>query len=292
MRLDKKIILLCKSIKKSIYYFFRAIFSQSSGVDKNSTFLVTLTSYGLRKNFVFLTIESILHQHVRPAKIVLWLHKKDKPQGIARWILSRQQKRGLEIVFVDNDVRSYKKLSFVPGYYPDYDFYITADDDVFYPTNWIDSFKSNINDNPDAVYCYRGRAILFNDAGSLVAYPVWPLARRKEITGNELLPTGVSGVCYPRDSLDARVADYEAINKLCPYADDIWYKALTTARGYNAILINDDSTHFTPIITGFTKGLEKINVLNDQNTQQFLNAMNYFNLDLNSFRGNYKRNDE
>ncbi|EIZ9526035.1 hypothetical protein MRB81_004319, partial [Cronobacter sakazakii] len=135
-------------------------------------------------------------------------------------------------------------------------------------------------------------AILFNDAGSLVAYPVWPLARRKEITGNELLPTGVSGVCYPRDSLDARVADYEAINKLCPYADDIWYKALTTARGYNAILINDDSTHFTPIITGFTKGLEKINVLNDQNTQQFLNAMNYFNLDLNSFRGNYKRNDE
>ncbi|EOU9535526.1 hypothetical protein ACOJCT_003802 [Cronobacter dublinensis] len=289
MRFDKKIILLCASIKKSVYYFVRAIFSQSSGVDKNSSFLVTLTSYGLRKNFVFLTIESILHQHIRPAKIVMWLHKEDKPQGIARWILARQEKRGLEIVFVDIDVRSYKKLSFVPDFYPDYDFYITADDDVFYPKNWISGFKSHIINNPNAVYCYRGRSILFNNAGHLVAYPEWPLAQRKDITGNELLPTGVSGVCYPKNSLDTRVADYEAINRLCPYADDIWYKALTTARGYNALLINEHSTHFTPIITGFTKGLEKINVLNDQNTQQFLNAMNYFNLGLDSFRGNYKK---
>ncbi|MGQ7173278.1 hypothetical protein ACUOCP_50225, partial [Escherichia sp. R-CC3] len=82
------------------------------------------------------------------------------------------------------------------------------------------------------------------------------MATKKNLSGNLLLPTGVSGICYPRKALGEKINDFSAISKYCPFADDIWYKMVTTSNGYISLLVTEQSEHFTPIITGFAKGLE------------------------------------
>lgn len=281
-----KIKLICTSLVLSTYYFFCSFLSKTNLKDGNSELIVSLTSYGFRLNFVFLTIECLLQQCYKPKKIYLWLHKDEKVKAIPKWILSRQEARGLIIKFVSDDVRSYKKLSFVYLYnISDFDFVVTADDDVLYPKDWLSGFAYNYKKNPMSVYCYRGRKIVFNtnNETNIASYKNWPLADNENCSGNFLIPTGVSGVCYPINSLDYRVFDFENIKKHCPFADDIWYKLITTSNFYVSKLVCARSIHFTPVITGFSKGLEKFNIQEDGNTVQFSKSILFFNLKKQSF---------
>ncbi|WP_130099846.1 hypothetical protein [Siccibacter turicensis] len=278
MKLITKFNLAIQSMRLSAKYLYYCIFSNSKCHDKNG-FIVTLTTYGSRLNFVFLTIETILQQQYKPEKIVLWLYKNDRPKGLSRFLLNRQSKRGLLIKYVDKDVRSYKKLSFVRQYFLSAQFFITADDDVIYPSDWLEGFRKAVARSSDRIYCYRGRIISFDEG-----YTQWNLASKRLFHGDNLMPTGVSGVCYPARSLDDRIADFESIERICPYADDIWYKLLTKSNGFVSELVETESIHFTPSLSGFRKGLEKLNVLNDLNTQQFNDSMRYFNLTRDDFR--------
>lgn len=286
MNIIEKLKILSFSLKLTCKHLFLTVFSHeklSSDYNGDYSFAVSLTSYGARVNFVFLTIESILQQKTKPTIVLLWLYKKDKPNFWASFFLNRQSRRGLKIIYLENDYRSYKKLSYVLNYKIESQYYVTADDDVFYPVGWLSGFYTELSNNPNAVYCYRGRTIQFESNKTIVPYNKWKLASKKDIVGRNLLPTGVSGVCYPMKSLDVRISDFDAVSDLCPYADDIWYKMVTTANGYCSLLVNENSEHFTPIITGFIKGLEKYNVYQDRNTPQFNNSLKYFNLSKHDF---------
>lgn len=286
MKLTNKLKVLFCSSKLTFKYLLLSVFSREKLSNKNNgnnSFAVSLTSYGTRVNFVFLTIESILQQQTKPATILLWLCKKDQPNLWANFFLNKQIRRGLKIIYLDDDFRSYKKLSYLLKYNIESQYYVTADDDVFYPVNWLSGFDNALSNNPNAVYCYRGRTIEFETNGNVVPYNNWKLASKKDIIGKNLLPTGVSGICYPVKALDRRISDFDAVSDLCPYADDIWYKMVTTANGYCSLLVNENSEHFTPIITGFVKGLERYNVYQDRNTPQFNNALRYFNLSKHDF---------
>ncbi|RSK70255.1 hypothetical protein EJE24_00305 [Enterobacter huaxiensis] len=286
MNIIEKLKVLFLSFRLTCKYVFLTIFSHeklSCNHNGNHSFAVSLTSYGARVNFVFLTIESILQQKTKPTTVLLWLYKEDKPNLWAGFFLNRQVRRGLRIIYLEDDYRSYKKLSYVLNYKIESQYYVTADDDVFYPINWLSGFNTELSNNPHAVYCYRGRTIQFANNDEIVPYNNWKLASKKDIEGRNLLPTGVSGVCYPMKSLDDRISDFDAVSDLCPYADDVWYKMVTTANGYRSLLINENSEHFTPIITGFIKGLEKYNVYQDRNTPQFNNSLKYFNLSKQDF---------
>lgn len=287
MNMTEKLRILFVSLKLTCKYFFLSLFSKrsvSTDCDDDNSFAVSLTSYGSRVNFVFLTIESILQQKVRPKVIFLWLYKKDKPKLWANFFINRQLRRGLRLVYLEDDYRSYKKLSYMLQNKIESQYYVTADDDVFYPEEWLAGFNAAINNNPEAVYCYRGRIIEFEQSLNVAPYNKWKLATKNNISGKNLLPTGVSGICYPIKALDARVYDFRAVSDICPYADDIWYKMVTTANGYTSLLVNEKSEHFTPIITGFTKGLEKFNVYQDRNTPQFNDSLKYFNLSEQDFK--------
>jgi hypothetical protein len=287
MNLKEKIKVLIKSLQLTCKYLFLSFFSKKT-VKGNASginyFTVSLTSYGNRVNFVFLTIESIIQQNYSPSSIILWLYNNDKPSFFSAIFLARQVRRGVKIVYLDEDYRSFKKLSYVFDGNVASEFYVTADDDVFYPKDWLLGFQSKIKSHPGFVYCYRGRVIDFDESLSVSSYSDWKLAEKKDIVGKNLLPTGVSGICYPALALDKRIKEFEVINHICPYADDIWYKMITTANGYESCLVNESSEHFIPIITGFAKGLEKYNVYQDRNTSQFRESAKYFNLNSNDFK--------
>ena len=286
MNIKQKLKVLFFSLKLTCKYFLLSIFSRKklpSECESGNSLAVSLTSYGTRINFVFLTIESILQQKTKPTTILLWLCHKDKPNLWASFFLSKQVRRGLKIIYLEEDYRSYKKLSYIHKHNIDSKYYVTADDDVFYPLNWLSGFDTALSNDPNAVYCYRGRIIEFENKDRVAPYNNWKLASKKDIIGNNLLPTGVSGICYPASSLDVRISDFNSISDLCPYADDIWYKMVSTANGYNSMLVNEMSEHFTPVITGFVKGLEKYNVYQDRNTPQFNNSLSYFHLSKQDF---------
>ncbi|MCE4460566.1 hypothetical protein I5138_15505 [Escherichia coli] len=283
-RVIKIIKVVSKSILLTAKYLFLCFFSKKKLNDSESVFIVSLTTYGNRLNFVFLTIESILQQKYKPRRVLLWLYEKDKSSFLGKYFLKKQISRGLEVIYLKEDFRSFKKLSYVYQHNYMSDYFVTADDDVFYPYTWLSGFKDAIDINPHAVYCYRGRIISMDSKKELKPYHEWSLATKKNLSGNLLLPTGVSGICYPRKALGEKINDFSAISKYCPFADDIWYKMVTTSNGYISLLVTEQSEHFTPIITGFAKGLEKIKVYQDKNTEQFKSSLKYFNLSLLDFQ--------
>lgn len=288
MRLIKKAVVFIKSVFLTFYHLLCALFSRENLSEGNEEIIVSLTSYGQRIRYVFLTIESILQQSYKPRCIYLWLYDSDVPSGISGWFLKRQQKRGLTISWLKTDMRSYKKLSpLLEKKEIKFSYVVTADDDVLYPRYWLNKFQQHYSANPDYVYCYRARVISCNGTnGELCKYNTWPLADNKNSVANAVLPTGVSGVCYPRGAIDDEVFNYEAIERFCPYADDIWYKMITSSNHFKSKLVVANSIHFTPVLTGFAKGLEKINLLDDYNSRQFIESMKHFNLDLSDFTSN------
>lgn len=280
----KKIIwrikLLLNSFVLTALYLFKACLSQNNLQDGNRNFVVSMTTYGWRYNFVFLTIESILSQKIRPARIYLWIYKDEQPSKIAQWFLNRQINRGLIIKEVEKDVRSYKKLSYVLSNTDcDFEYVITADDDVFYPADWVRNFIEHPNVT-SSILCNRGRIITFHPSTNIpLEYKDWALATENDNFVKNILPTGVSGICYPISSLDDRIGDFNNIEQLCPYADDVWYKLLTTSNGYQSLILENGKSHYPPVLTSLTKGLETLNVGEDLNIKQFCSSLRYFNLE-------------
>lgn len=288
MTISEKFKMVISSIWLTAKFFFLAAFSKTEIKSTSEFFLVSLTSYGKRGNWVFLTIESILQQKInKPISVVLWMYKEDKFSRFANFFISRQIKRGLQIKWLDEDYRSYKKLSYVLSLNGGFEYIITADDDVIYPSLWLAGFDNAISKAPHNIYCYRGRAIIFESEHSIHSYNTWPLANDKNIKRNNLIPTGVSGVCYPIKALNDKLTDFASITSLCPYADDVWFKMITTSKGYHSKLISSESIHFTPVLTAFGKGLEKVNVVNDLNTTQFSNSLTYFKLSRKDFEEDF-----
>lgn len=283
-KIYRKLLLLLKSIYLTVYYFFKACFSQNSLLGGNENFVVSLTTYGWRYNFVFLTIESILSQTIKPSAIYLWIHKNEQPTFFAKWFLNKQRKRGLKIKFVERDTKSFKKLSYIlTDTDCSFDVVVTADDDVFYPRNWLRNFVNNSNFNTH-VLCNRGRVITFEPGSTkLKSYKNWPMADSSYNSRNYILPTGVSGISYPIKSLDMRICNFDDIQKNCPFADDIWYKMVTTSNGYQSLILENKVDHFPPLLSSLTKGLEKMNVNEDLNTKQFVSSLSYFGLVKNTF---------
>ncbi|HGE6932937.1 TPA: hypothetical protein ACGCAO_002985 [Enterobacter cloacae] len=283
-KIYRKLILLFKSLMLTVFFFFKACFSRAVLNKSTSNFVVSLTTYGRRFNFVFLTIESIFFQDVKPSVIYLWIHKDDKPSAVTKWFLEKQIRRGLIIRYVERNTRSYKKLSYILSDTDcSFDFVITADDDVFYPKCWLRNFADHEKVNTH-VLCNRGRVITFaKDTDYIQSYKYWPLANISNNVYNLILPTGVSGISYPIKSLDPRISDFENIEKICPFADDIWYKMVTTANGYQSVILDNNLDHYPPLLTSLTKGLEKMNVNEDFNTSQFSNSMSHFGLKKSEF---------
>lgn len=83
--------------------------------------IISLTSYPKRIGYVWMTIETLLRQDVLPEKIILYLSKRQFPKQYDDLPanLLKLQNRGLEIIFVDDDLRSHKKYYYAMTEFPD-----------------------------------------------------------------------------------------------------------------------------------------------------------------------------
>jgi len=208
--------------------------------------VVSLTTYDKRFGAVYLAIESIARGHVVPSRLILWLDDRTLLTNLPAPLL-RLQKRGLEIRQCENYGPHKKYYPYVASeqvlIYP----LVTADDDVIYAPSWLARLIVANKQFPDCVNCYRARTMALR-SGKLAPYREWPLC---DSTAPQFrtMATGVSGVIYPADLLEALKRAGTAFEETCPRSDDLWLHVWALRSNYRIRQIQPEPIHF-PLIPG------------------------------------------
>lgn len=251
-------------------------------VSDHANVIVSLTTYHKRLDMVYLTIESIFNQKTRhPFEVHLYLSAQDLPQGNQLpETLKRLQRRGLKIEIVEENIKSYKKM-FYAAELNRTKTIITVDDDVFYPTWWLDKMLQQSSVYPNAVVAYRGHPVAFDAEGHLRKYESMienssrPIADSNQPTYC-FLPTGVCGVLYPPGSVAGLENDKDEFMELCPQADDIWFRVRCLMNGIKAVRVLPNNIHFTVIPSSQDDALWLTNVNQGENDRQWENVFSRY----------------
>lgn len=180
--------------------------------------IVSLTSYPPRFALLPQTLRCLLRQSCAADRTILWIAHDDWP-ALTPEILALQE-NGLEILPCD-DLRSYNKILSTLEIAPDATI-ITADDDVYYGPDWVQSLVTGHIATGAGVVCLRAHGITLDPSGAPRPYADWQTNIAPAQRRGTVFPTGVSGVLYAPGSLDPRAGDWATANALCPTADDVW----------------------------------------------------------------------
>lgn len=191
---------------------------------RDTKLIVSLTSYPKRLYDIHYTIFSLLNQTVKPDEIILWLAEEQFPNredDLPNNLLKMTQ-YGLTIKWWKEDIKSYKKLIPALIEYPD-DIIVTADDDIYYEKNWLESlYHEYLKSNRETVIANRCHKIRIND-NEILPYIAWDKETINYQASSLILPTGCGGCLYPPHIFNDEMLKQEKFMQLCPNADDIWF---------------------------------------------------------------------
>jgi hypothetical protein len=183
--------------------------------------IVSLTSYPPRFATLHLTLRCLLAQKVRPDRLILWIGHDDL--ALLPPSVLKLQRAGLEIRRC-NDLRSFSKLVHALDEFPDA-YIVTADDDLYYPADWLEQLVSAFDPSRREILCRRAHRVVRRPSGELAPYRQWPydVEEGAKAPSMDIMPTGVGGVLYPPQSLHRMATDRGAFERLCPKGDDLWF---------------------------------------------------------------------
>lgn len=217
--------------------------------------IVSLTSHPPRIGTTAISINTLLRQTLKPDRLILWLaesqfpnKERDLPSELLKLI-----KLGLEIKWCE-DLLSYKKLVPALREFPE-DIIVTADDDLYYEEDWLESLYSAYITDSKNIYVRRAVKMKIED-GRIVAYK-----RDEQFNADFSVPSfanqlmGGSGCLFPPHSLHKDVFDVNKFLMLIPTHDDIyfWFMAILNGtkigvvRGYKSEMIPIDRTEITSL---------------------------------------------
>lgn len=234
--------------------------------------IVSLTSFPGRINIVHLVVNSMLRQTCLPKKIILWLSKKQFSDTLIPSSLALLENDIFEIRMVDEDIRSYKKSYYVLKEFPDNPVFL-IDDDLFYPTNTIETVLKAANQYPGYVICRFGSIMKYKDGNPKSYNSWWDEIVNPTTDPNLFLGTG-GGTLLRREYLFDEVDNIELALSLAPLADDVWMNAMINLKKtpkhkvkYGLIL---------PIYQKKGKTLTSVNVGENLNDKQISSVREYF----------------
>lgn len=252
--------------------------ASETGTNSDSNVVVSMTSYGPRLKTVHLVVESIFQQTLKPKGVLLWLDEQEFSEVSIPPQLKELQKRGLEIKFCSN-TRSYKKI--IPTLLEDLkDPIVTIDDDVMYPSNFMEKLVDAHHQHPDCVVAYRAHLMQIDKSGKLLPYSEWQHCIRNLPPNLRLLPTGSGGILYPPDCFSEEVCREDVFMSLCPTADDIWLKAMTLKNNVKCFVVPGENSwvEVPAYIQGTQEDCLTTENLISGNDEQLEKVFNYFNL--------------
>lgn len=233
--------LFCSHIHSIKFYFLLRRLRQSKKValEENAApqLIVSLTSFPARIHDVWITIESIFWQDVKPCKVILVLSIDEFPLRSIPDTLIDQCSRGLEILWVEGNLRSYNKLIPVRRAYPDAQI-ITIDDDIIYEPWRIAQLMFASNTHQNAIIGHRGWHVAVED-GCLLPYSSWQPIEKK-MSGNKVFLTGVGAILYPPSVMDESLLfDMDTALSLSTLADDVWFWAVAVKSNCEIICLGN-----------------------------------------------------
>lgn len=193
--------------------------------------IVSLTSYPPRFPVLHQTIKSLLDQSVAFDRLILWIAHDDL--SLLPVAVQALESRQFTIRTCD-DLGSYKKILPTLTEYPRA-FIVTADDDTYYPPNWLAGLVRHFDPGNPSLVCHRAHRLRHRIDGTLASYLEWDREvsdRQSRDPRSDLFPTGVGGVLYPPGSLPAEALDWRLIERLCPTCDDSWLFFMTRSGGW------------------------------------------------------------
>lgn len=205
--------------------FYKLVNKYPTPLDnRNDGIIVSLTSFPARINTVWMVIESMMQQIVRPSKIILYLTEEEFPnkrEGLPNRLLN-YEKLGLEICFRPYNLMPHNKYYYALQEYPVNDI-ITIDDDIYYHPDTIGNLVRIHNRHPDCICANTIRVVGFNVNGERRTYREWeePTYPIEPSVGNIAL--GYSGILYPAGVFKKKdVFGMKQICELSLRVDDLW----------------------------------------------------------------------
>lgn len=215
--------------------------------------IISLTTFPARINTVYKTISTLLQQTIKPDRVVLWLASEQFKDKILPENLIRLQEYGLEIKWTEKDIRSFKKLIPSLKEFPE-DIIITADDDIFYPDDFVENLYNAYLENPEYIHANRAFMVKKKLNGRLY------IKSRNYQYNSSYLPSFRNelmsgyGTLFPPHSLSDIAIDDSIFMKVMPTNDDIWAWGMAVLNG-TKIMVN--------------KNGYKLKLLEDRTVQQF-----------------------
>ena len=181
--------------------------------------IVSLTSYPARYPTLPNTLKSLLDQTVRPDRTVLWIAHEDEAALTPEILMLREH--GLEIRLC-KDLKVYNKIIHSLERWPEA-FIVTADDDIYYPPDWLASITDHYDPTNPMIVCRRAHRPQRDARGELRPYQEWEWqVSDNRPSKTDLFPTGTGGVLYYPGALAPEVIDHASLTTLCAHCDDIW----------------------------------------------------------------------
>lgn len=235
--------------------------------------IVSMTSYPGRIRTTWIAVETLMRQTVKPKKIVLVLNEHEFPSRVIPRSLGRQQRRGLEVIWVKKNGRSYDKLLPVRQSFPG-ETIVTCDDDKFFPRDLVESLFDASELHPGTIIGSRGWKINFSAERKVLYGENWIRASVGDL-GEDILTPGGNGCLYPYGSMHPSVDSFDTALKICPTADDIWFWS-AALKNESRFLCLGMPPH-RPITT--PRGAGALSAINTtENDTQFQAALDYFEI--------------
>lgn len=190
-------------------------YSGVTEIKREIPIIVSLTSYEERFKELPIVLYSLLNQSLKPDRIILWLSDEIKEVNNLPYDLTQFIKNGLEIRFV-KDIGSYTKAIYAFKEFSN-SIIVSADDDIYYPRNWLKKLYLSYISHPDDIQVHRAHRANLN-----LPYEKWEKHVVEESARFDNFLTGVGGVLYPPMCFSREVLREDIFLKYCPKADDVW----------------------------------------------------------------------
>lgn len=243
-------------------------------LDFNSEVVVSLTTYSKRILDVYLVLESLAQQTVRPNKVVLWLSEDEFALSDLPLSLTSRIDFGLDVRFCE-DTKSYKKIIPTLQSFPN-SIIVTLDDDIIYPSDTLEILLKEHKKHPESIIGNRAHEVAYSN-GKLMPYKKW----KKEISENtdNVFLTGCGAILYPPESLHPDVIRSDLFMSMCPYADDVWLYFMAKLNGTDIRKVEGRKfKDFVEVPSESFSGLNKLNVDKGYNDTQIKSILSHYNL--------------
>lgn len=240
---------------------------------------VSLTTHGARTSTVHAAIYSILRGTLVPESLVLVLNA-EPADPVAIRTLARLKPHGLEVLIAPNFGPHTKYYPVVADASRSLRNLVTADDDIFYPRDWLARLVETHEAHPNDVICWWAKEMRMRD-GALRSYHDWPNTTNFDARKSNFA-LGVGGVLYPESMILALRRAGTAFKECCARADDIWLHATALRTGHGVRPIVREFTWPILIPDSQAQALNHDNHLPDGNDRQM--AATYTAQDLDAVR--------